>query len=152
MDWVITTAEEHDTDFYLRKFSWTAIVRHRMVAGAASPDDPTLTDYWATRRRRSKPPVGKTTLRLLQAQRWRRSICRGLLLHDDHEPQSPQQWEQWLTAPAKRSANTRSPHGMLARRTNASQTVSYTPTASAESSATAAGTTPLPAYEPSGLA
>jgi RNA-directed DNA polymerase len=90
-----------NTGFYLRKFAWTAIVRHRMVAGAASPDDPSLTDYWATRRRRGKPPVSKTTLRLLQAQRWRCSICRGLLLHADREPQSPQQWEQWLAATRK---------------------------------------------------
>ena len=29
-----------DTGFYLRKFAWTPIVRHRMVAGTASPDDP----------------------------------------------------------------------------------------------------------------
>jgi RNA-directed DNA polymerase len=28
------------TGFYLRKFAWTKIVRHRMVAGRASPDDP----------------------------------------------------------------------------------------------------------------
>lgn len=87
-----------NTGFYLRKFAWTAIVRHRMVAGAASPDDPSLSDYWATRRRRGKPPLGKTTLRLLQAQRWRCPICRGLLLHADREPQSPKEWEQWLTA------------------------------------------------------
>ncbi|MEC3982811.1 group II intron reverse transcriptase/maturase [Amycolatopsis sp. H20-H5] len=89
------------TGFYLRKFAWAAIVRHRMVAGAASPDDPSLTDYWATRRHRGKPPVGKTTLRLLQAQRWRCSLCRGLLLHAEREPQSPREWEQWLAATRK---------------------------------------------------
>jgi RNA-directed DNA polymerase len=32
--------------FYLRKFAWTPIIRHRMVAATASPDDPSLTDYW----------------------------------------------------------------------------------------------------------
>ena len=37
------------TGFYLRKFAWTPIVRHRMVAGTASPDDPALTAYWAHR-------------------------------------------------------------------------------------------------------
>ncbi len=41
------------TGFYLRKFAWTPIVRHRMVAGTASPDDPALTAYWAKRRRRA---------------------------------------------------------------------------------------------------
>ena len=40
---------------YLVKFSWTGIVRHTLVKGGASPDDPTLTQYWAERRRRSNP-------------------------------------------------------------------------------------------------
>jgi RNA-directed DNA polymerase len=86
------------TGYYLRKFAWTAIVRHRMVAGTASPDDPSLADFWARRRRRGKPPIGKAMLRQLLAQHGRCSICRGLLLHADREPQSPQEWEQWLTA------------------------------------------------------
>ncbi|MEV4113858.1 group II intron maturase-specific domain-containing protein [Nonomuraea sp. NPDC049695] len=34
------------TGFYLRKFPWTKIVRHRMVAGRAALDDPALTGYW----------------------------------------------------------------------------------------------------------
>jgi RNA-directed DNA polymerase len=85
-----------DSGFYLRKFAWTPIVRHRMVAGTASPDDPSLTDYWARRRRRNQPPMGTTTLRLLQVQQGRCTLCRGLLLHADHQPQSPHEWEQWL--------------------------------------------------------
>lgn len=89
------------TGFYLRKFAWTPIVRHRMVAGTASPDDPCLADYWATRRRRGKPPLGRTTLRLMQAQRGRCPLCRGLLLHADHEPQNPREWEQWLAVTRK---------------------------------------------------
>jgi len=36
---------------YLAKPSWTGIVRHTIVKGAASPDDPALAEYWATRRR-----------------------------------------------------------------------------------------------------
>jgi RNA-directed DNA polymerase len=51
-----------DTGFYLRKFAWTPIVRHRMVAGWASVDDPDLAVYWAQRRRRNSPPVGVTGL------------------------------------------------------------------------------------------
>jgi RNA-directed DNA polymerase len=96
--WVFGSRE---TGYYLRKFAWTPIVRHRMVAGSASPDDPTLIDYWAQRRRRGQPPLGNTVLRLLQAQRGRCPICRGLLLHADREPQTPQEWEQWLTATRK---------------------------------------------------
>ena len=34
----------------LRKFAWTSIERHRLVRGRASPDDPTLQDYWRQRR------------------------------------------------------------------------------------------------------
>jgi len=96
--WVFGSPE---TGFYLRKFAWTPIVRHRMVEGTASPDDPSLTDYWAQRRRRNTPPVGTVTLRLLRAQHGRCPICRGLLLHADHEPQSPHEWEQWLKATRK---------------------------------------------------
>ncbi|WP_238431179.1 group II intron reverse transcriptase/maturase [Frankia nepalensis] len=84
------------TGFYLRKFAWTPIVRHRMVAGGSSADDPDLATYWAQRRRRIRPHLGVTTL-LLQAQHGRCPICRGRLLHADREPQSPQEWEQWLT-------------------------------------------------------
>jgi RNA-directed DNA polymerase len=96
--WIFGSRE---TGFYLRKFAWTPIVRHRMVAGTASPDDPSLTDYWAQRRRRNPPPVGTTTLRLLRAQHGRCPLCRELLLHAEREPQSPQEWEQWLTATRK---------------------------------------------------
>jgi RNA-directed DNA polymerase len=84
--------------FYLRKFAWTPIIRHRMVAATASPDDPSLTDYWTRRRRRQPPPLGTATLRLLRVQHGRCPLCRGLLLHADHEPQSPREWEQWFKA------------------------------------------------------
>jgi RNA-directed DNA polymerase len=94
--WIFGSRE---TGFYLRKFAWTPIVRHRMVAGTASPDDPRLSQYWAQRRRRSRPPgMSATTLRLLRVQRGRCPLCRGLLLHADREPQHPREWEQWLTA------------------------------------------------------
>src|SRR6478672_4680608 len=55
-------------DAYLVKFSWTDIVRHVMVTGAASPDDPALADYWAERRRKVKPPLDNYTLHLLARQ------------------------------------------------------------------------------------
>ncbi|HEY0689404.1 MAG TPA: group II intron reverse transcriptase/maturase [Kribbella sp.] len=87
---------DRHSGFYLRRFSWTPIVRHRLVPGTASPDDPALANFWAERRRRNRPPLGMTTLRLLQAQNGRCPLCGGLLLHADHEPQSPQEWEQWL--------------------------------------------------------
>jgi RNA-directed DNA polymerase len=87
---------DRDSGAYLVKFAWTKIVRHQVVKGGASPDDPALAGYWAARRQRRKPPLDPTGLRLLQVQHGRCPLCRGLLLHADHEPQSPREWEQWL--------------------------------------------------------
>ena len=53
---------DRDSGGHLVKFAWTSINRHVMVKGAASPDDPALADYWASRRRRSKPPLDSYTL------------------------------------------------------------------------------------------
>lgn len=47
---------DRETGAYLRKLSWTPIRRHQMVKADASPDDPTLTEYWQRRRRRRWPP------------------------------------------------------------------------------------------------
>ena len=82
---------------YMQRFAWTRIVRHRMVKGTASPDDPTLANYWAERRRKTTPlPAGKTSLRLLEAQQGRCPLCGGSLLLTDDPPQSPHEWERWL--------------------------------------------------------
>ena len=96
--WVLGSRE---TGYYLRKFAWTKIVRHRMVAGRASPDDPALTGYWQQRRRRDRLPVDPATWHLLRRQRGRCPLCRGLLLHADRQPQSPEEWQQWHTATRK---------------------------------------------------
>jgi RNA-directed DNA polymerase len=80
---------------HLLKFSWTPIVRHQMVAGAASPDDPGLADYWANRRRRVKPPLDSYNLRLLTKQDGRCPLCGNHLLAPDQPPQSPREWEAW---------------------------------------------------------
>jgi len=88
---------DRDSGAYLPKFSWTKIVRHQVVKGGASSDDPALAEYWADRRRKGPPlPMGKAKLRLLLAQDGRCSMCRGLLLYADHQPQHPREWEQWL--------------------------------------------------------
>ena len=87
---------------YLRKFAWTRIVRHQMVKGRASPDDPALAEYWAARRRKAPPPpIDKTSQRLLKAQDGRCPLCGGLLLSAEDLPQSPREWEQWLAATRK---------------------------------------------------
>src|SRR3954466_3727680 len=80
---------------YLVKFSWTDIVRHTLVTGGASPDDPALAEYWSARRRRIKPPLDGYTLRLLAKQNGRCPLCGDELLSADQPPQSPDEWERW---------------------------------------------------------
>ncbi len=46
---------DRDSGAYLVKFSWTKIIRHQLVKGRSSPDDPALATYWAARRRTAKP-------------------------------------------------------------------------------------------------
>ena len=93
---------DRDNGAYLLKFAWTRIVRHQMVTGTASPDDPALADYWNTRRRKGiRLPIDGTRLRLLQAQRGHCARCGELLLHADHPPQTPAEWALWLAATRK---------------------------------------------------
>jgi RNA-directed DNA polymerase len=92
---------DRDSGAYTVKFAWTAIARHPLVKGWASPDDPALDQYWADRRRKKIPPLDRHRLGLLHAQRGRCTTCGDFLLHADHEPQSPQQWQLWLSATKK---------------------------------------------------
>jgi RNA-directed DNA polymerase len=90
---------DRDSGAYLVKFAWTKIVRHQMVKGTASVDDPALVEYWADRRRKgSALPMDRINLRLLKTQNGQCPLCGDLLLHADHPPQTPSQWEQWLVA------------------------------------------------------
>jgi RNA-directed DNA polymerase len=86
---------DRDSGAYLVKFSWTAIQRHVLVTGAASPDDPALARYWATRRNKVKPPLSNYTLRLLARQAGLCPLCGDHLLTADQPPNSPEQWERW---------------------------------------------------------
>jgi RNA-directed DNA polymerase len=86
---------DRDSGGYLVKFAWTSIDRHVMVKGGASPDDPALARYWATRRQRVKPPLDGHTVGLLTRQDGRCPLCAEHLLAAGQPPQSPQQWERW---------------------------------------------------------
>jgi RNA-directed DNA polymerase len=60
---------DRDSGAYWTKFAWTSIVRHRMVKGASSPDDPGLAPYRADRLRKGvPPPLDQLGLRLLKMQ------------------------------------------------------------------------------------
>ena len=102
---------------YLLRFSWTSIVRHQLVPGTASLDDPDLADYWAKRRQRIAPPLDGVSLGLLKTQRGRCPLCDELLLSADLEPQSPEEWEQWVRvtckAVRKQAITTEAGDGML---------------------------------------
>ena len=88
---------------FLVKFSWTAIVRHQLVAGGASPDDPNLVDYWAARRRKVKPPLDNYNLSLLAKQDGCCPLCGDHLLVPDQPPQSPHEWERWWLSVVRRA-------------------------------------------------
>ena len=93
---------DRDSGAYMRRFAWTKIVRHQMVRGTSSCDDPALASYRADRRRKGIPrPMDTATLRLLQAQHGRCPLCGQLLLDADRPPQNPREWEQWLTVTRK---------------------------------------------------
>ena len=91
------------TSAYVTKFAWTGIVRHVMVKGRASPDDPALAEYWANRRTKVKPPLDGYTMRLLARQNARCPLCGDHLLTAEQPPESPQAWERWWLQLARRA-------------------------------------------------
>jgi RNA-directed DNA polymerase len=91
------------TGAYMVKHNWTAITRHVMVAGGASPDDPDLEGYWGTRRRRARPAMDSYSLSLLSRQQGRCPLCTCLLLDASHPPASPEDWENWWLSITRRT-------------------------------------------------
>ncbi|MGH3899970.1 MAG: group II intron reverse transcriptase/maturase [Pseudonocardiaceae bacterium] len=79
------------------KLAWTPIVRHVMVNGNASPDDPELAEYWAQRRRKYKSPLSEGRLEMMRRQHGKCPLCGEYLLYADTEPQHPDDWEKWIT-------------------------------------------------------
>ena len=69
---------DRDSGAYLVKFAWTKIVRHQLVKGTASPDDPALAEYWAERRRKGHPRSDEPRPAPARAQRRPLPDLRGL--------------------------------------------------------------------------
>ena len=90
---------DRDSGAYLPKFAWTKIVRHLLVTGTASPDDPAQASYWAERRRKKQAPARPQHPAPAPGAERPLPAMRGPALHADREPQSPQQWEQWHRHP-----------------------------------------------------
>jgi len=82
---------DRDSGAYLRRFVWTKIVRHQLVGGNSSTDDPALASYWADRRRSSLTALDRPMLRLLLVQHGRCPGCGNLLPHAEQAPQSPRE-------------------------------------------------------------
>ncbi|MEV5837700.1 group II intron maturase-specific domain-containing protein [Nocardia sp. NPDC052112] len=88
---------------HLVRFAWTNIVRHQLVTGSASPDDPELRDYWVARRRKVKPALDSYNLHLLTQQDGRCPLCGDPVLSADQPPESPEEWERWWLATIRRA-------------------------------------------------
>ena len=96
---------DRDSGAYMHRFAWTSIVRHPLVKHKASPDDPTLGDYWAARRRKAPLPINNTALRLHQDQDGCCAICKATLIPAEDRPQTPREWEAWLASAPRRSSS-----------------------------------------------
>ncbi|HTE67802.1 MAG TPA: reverse transcriptase domain-containing protein [Actinomycetes bacterium] len=81
---------------YLHRYAWTKIVRHVVVTGRASPDDPALAQYWADRRRRQPTPqLADSWHKALRAQHGACPLCGQQLLDTTNPPDSPSHGEAW---------------------------------------------------------
>lgn len=71
--WVFGDARGKQTP--LLRFSWTPIVRHVIVKGRNSPDDPTLDVYWAIRNKRRHADLGRRQQALSKRQKGICPVC-----------------------------------------------------------------------------
>lgn len=94
-EWVFGSEAKH-----LAKFSWTPIVRHVMVKGDASRDDPGLESYWKQRARKRMPDVESKRILTLAARQ--KGLCTrcGLDLIEGagYDPDDVNDWARWFTA------------------------------------------------------
>ncbi|MFJ2776964.1 MULTISPECIES: HNH endonuclease [unclassified Kitasatospora] len=92
-----------DSGAFLPKFAWTRIVRHQLVKGGASPDDPTPTKRWRERRRcKAPPPMGKASLVLAVRQQGLCPFCKqALIAGAEYEPDSSHERIDWFAASKK---------------------------------------------------
>ena len=72
---------------YMLKFSWYNIERHAMITKTASPDDPTLKDYWEkrweTRAKSEATRYNKTKEKVANRQGYRCTVCGESLFNDE---------------------------------------------------------------------
>jgi RNA-directed DNA polymerase len=71
------------TGRFLLKFGWFKIERHVVVRGTASPDDPTLGEYWWARRKVNIRHLTNGDVDLAERQDWVCPVCGGLLINGE---------------------------------------------------------------------
>jgi RNA-directed DNA polymerase len=71
------------TGHHLLKFSWFKIVRHILVRRAASPDDPSLREYWWGRQKVNARHLNTTDTQLAVAQQWTCRVCGMALINGE---------------------------------------------------------------------
>jgi RNA-directed DNA polymerase len=77
---------DKSTGAYLPKYAWTKIVRHVKVKGRASPDDPSLKEYWKERSKAGAKDLRPSYQKIAQTQDHTCPIC-GETLYNDEELQ-----------------------------------------------------------------
>jgi RNA-directed DNA polymerase len=74
---------DKQTGRYLRKFGWFKIVRHTMVRGTASPDNPALREYWWSRRKVNILHLSPSDVKLAVRQDWTCRVCGMFLMNGE---------------------------------------------------------------------
>ncbi len=74
---------DKQTGGHLLKFSWFPIERHVLVKGRASPDDPSLTDYWTKRQAAKAKDLTLSKQKLAKRQYGRCPECGDSLFNEE---------------------------------------------------------------------
>ena len=69
------------TGHYLLKFGWFPIERHVLVRSTASPDDPSLREYWWARRKVNIRQLHPSDVKLAEVQDWVCPLCGMFLIN-----------------------------------------------------------------------
>jgi RNA-directed DNA polymerase len=74
---------DKQTGLHLLKYRWFSIERHILVKGTASPDDPTLKDYWQKRNATHVKDLSPSRQHIARKQHGICPECRNTLFNDE---------------------------------------------------------------------
>jgi RNA-directed DNA polymerase len=74
---------DKETGRHLLKFGWFKTIHHPLVRGRASPDDPSLREYWWERRKVNATRLCPSDRKLAVAQGWLCRVCGLALLNGE---------------------------------------------------------------------